>query len=76
LSAATDLAGTDARKLKNIRKELESFLTELTQGIGQSVWRRWVAAYVRDLLLDGRRKNIELMSRRLQAIEREPADYK
>jgi len=60
------------RKLQKIRDELEAFLGELTQGMGRSERRRWAAAYVRGLLLDGQRKSIEPMANRLQTIEREP----
>jgi SRSO17 transposase len=63
------------RKLQKIRDELEAFLGELTQGMGRSERRRWAAAYVRGLLLDGQRKSIEPMAKRLQPIEREPGDY-
>jgi SRSO17 transposase len=63
------------RKLQKIRKELEAFLLELTQDMGRSERRRWAAVYVRGLLLDGQRKSIEPMAKRLQAIEQAGGDF-
>jgi SRSO17 transposase len=55
---------TDAQ-LARCRKRLEQFLVDLLQPVGRSERRRWGSVYVRGLLLDGERKSIEPMAKRL-----------
>ena len=65
----------DARKLIGLRRELAEFLEEFTPAMGRAERRRWAEAYVRGLLLDGDRKSVEPMARRLEAVDREGRDY-
>ena len=55
---------TDAQ-LDRCRKRLEQFLVDLLEPVGRSERRHWGSVYVRGLLLDGERKSVEPMSRRL-----------
>src|SRR6201981_2973681 len=55
---------TDAQ-LARCRKRLEQFLVDLLEPVGRSERRHWGAVYVRGLLLDGERKSIEPMAKRL-----------
>jgi SRSO17 transposase len=55
---------TDAQ-VKRCRKRLEQFLVDLLEPVGRSERRHWGAVYVRGLLLDGERKSIEPLARRL-----------
>jgi SRSO17 transposase len=55
---------TDAQ-LARCRKRLEQFLVDLLEPIGRRERRHWGAVYVRGLLLEGERKSIEPMARRL-----------
>ena len=55
---------TDAQ-LDRCRKRLEQFLVDLLEPIGRSERRHWGSVYVRGLLLDGERKSIEPMAKRL-----------
>jgi SRSO17 transposase len=55
---------TDAQ-LARCRKRLEQFLVDLLEPIGRSERRHWGSVYVRGLLLDGERKSVEPMSKRL-----------
>ena len=52
-------------QLDRCRKRLEQFLIDLLQPVGRSERRHWGAVYVRGLLLDGERKSIEPMAKRL-----------
>ena len=52
-------------QLARCRKRLEQCLVDLLEPIGRSERRHWGAVYVRGLLLDGERKSIEPMARRL-----------
>lgn len=47
------------------RGDLEAFAAELFDGFFRADQRRWGQAYVRGLLLDGRRKSVEPMAARL-----------
>jgi len=55
---------TDAQ-MDRCRKRLEQFLLDLLEPVGRSERRHWGSVYVRGLLLDGERKSVEPMSRRL-----------
>ena len=55
---------TDAQ-MDRCRKRLEQFLVDLLEPVGRSERRHWGSVYVRGLLLDGERKSVEPMSRRL-----------
>ena len=55
---------TDAQ-LDRCRKRLEQFLLDLLQPVGRSERRHWGSVYVRGLLLDGERKSVEPMAKRL-----------
>ncbi|WP_417824619.1 IS701 family transposase [Streptomyces desertarenae] len=48
-----------------VREDLEAFAAELFDGFFRADQRRWGQAYVRGLLLDGRRKSVEPMAARL-----------
>jgi hypothetical protein len=48
--------------LAGVREDLEAFATELFDGFFRADQRRWWQAYVRELLLDGRRKSVEPMA--------------
>ena len=52
-------------QLARCRKRLEQFLVDLLEPIGRRERRHWGAVYVRGLLLEGERKSIEPMARRL-----------
>ncbi len=55
----------DARQLQECRGRLERFLEDLLEPVGRAERRQWGSAYVRGLLLDGKRKSIEPMASRL-----------
>ena len=55
---------TDAQ-LERCRKRLEQFLVDLLEPVGRSERRHWGSVYVRGLLLDGERKSVEPMAKRL-----------
>ena len=55
---------TDAQ-LDRCRKRLEQFLVDLLEPVGRSERRHWGSVYVRGLLLDGERKSVEPMAKRL-----------
>jgi SRSO17 transposase len=60
----------DAKRLQKLRAELGSYLDELMPDqLGNRRRRHWAEVYVRGLLLDGARKSIEPMARRLEAID-------
>jgi SRSO17 transposase len=65
----------DSRRLAKVRAELEGFLGRLLMDLPRRNQRDWAQAYVRGLLLDGQRKSIEPMARRLEAIDRDDRDY-
>ena len=52
-------------QLQRCRRRLEQFLTDLLEPVGRSERRQWGSVYVRGLLLDGERKSIEPLSKRL-----------
>ncbi|MBB4794939.1 SRSO17 transposase [Streptomyces nodosus] len=51
--------------MTEVREDLEAFTAELFDGFFRADQRRWGQAYVRGLLLDGRRKSVEPMAARL-----------
>ena len=53
------------RQIKRCRKRLEQYLVDLLEPLGRSERRHWAAVYPRGLLLNGERKSIESMARRL-----------
>ena len=55
----------DEKQLQECRGRLEKFLEELLEPVGRAERRHWGGAYVRGLLLDGKRKSIEPMASRL-----------
>lgn len=65
----------NARKLKQLRKELSEFVEGVTVSMGRKDRRGWALNYVRGLLLDGQRKSIEPMAHRLESIDEEDRDY-
>jgi SRSO17 transposase len=52
-------------QLKKLDKELDEFITYLTDGMGRPERRRAMALYLSGLLLDGERKSVEPMAARL-----------
>jgi len=52
-------------ELKKCRERLERYLVDLLEPIGRSERRYWATVYVRGLLLDGERKSIEPLAKRL-----------
>jgi len=65
----------DARRLTKLRKGLAAFLDAVVGTLDHPRRRRWCEAYVRGVLLDGQRKSVEPMAKRLQAIDQSDADY-
>ena len=65
----------NARTLSKLRKDLATFLDDVVGTLGHPRRRRWCDVYLRGLLLDGHRKSIEPMARRLQTIEQGTEDY-
>ncbi len=59
----------DARELKKLDRELDEFVGDLFHGMGRRERLEAMSAYVEGLLLDGARKNIEAMARRLVSDE-------
>lgn len=55
----------DDRALRKLDGELDEFVGELFEGMGRRERLEAMGAYVEGLLLDGERKNIEAMARRL-----------
>lgn len=52
-------------ELNGCRERLQGYLEELFGALGRSERRHWGSVYVRGLLLDGERKSIEPMARRM-----------
>jgi SRSO17 transposase len=52
-------------QLVRCRKRLEQFLVDLLEPVGRSERRHWGSVYVRGFLLDGERKSVEPMAKRL-----------
>jgi len=52
-------------QLDRCRKRLEQFLIDLLEPVGRRERRHWGSVYVRGLLLDGERKSVEPMAKRL-----------
>ncbi|MAT70883.1 MAG: hypothetical protein CMJ58_15315 [Planctomycetaceae bacterium] len=65
----------DAKKLTKLRKDLRTFLDVVVGTRDHPRRRRWCEAYVLGVLLDGQRKSVEPMAKRLQAIDQSDADY-
>src|SRR6476659_8208430 len=66
----------NARHLHRLRTELSAFVEELMpDSLGNRARGRWATVYLRGLLLDGPRKSIEPMARRLRAIDQSGRDY-
>src|SRR5215472_18913810 len=53
------------RELKALDHRLTAFLEDLLAPLGRKERRHWARVYVQGLLLDGERKSIEPMARRL-----------
>lgn len=61
------VAGLSERRLAKVGGRLGAFATEMFDGaLVRSEQRRWSGAYLRGLMLDGRRKSIEPMAGRLE----------
>ena len=52
-------------ELDQVREDLETFTAEMFEAFTRADQHRWGQAYVRGLLLDGRRKSVEPMAARL-----------
>ena len=55
----------DEKHLRQCESRLEKYLVDLLEPVGRVERRYWGAMYVRGLLLDGTRKSVEPMARRL-----------
>ncbi len=55
----------NTRTLSRCRQRLEEFLAAVVAPMGRAERRHWASVYVRGLLLDGERKSIEPLARRL-----------
>jgi SRSO17 transposase len=61
------VAGLSEQRLARVRGRLEAFADEVFDGAMQrSEQRKWGGAYLRGLMLDGKRKSIEPMAARLE----------
>ena len=61
------VAGLSQTRLAKVRGRLEAFADEMFDGATQrSEQRKWGGAYLRGLMLDGKRKSIEPMAARLE----------
>jgi hypothetical protein len=61
------VAGLSERRLARIGGHLEAFAGEMFDGaLVRSEQRKWSGAYLRGLMLDGKRKSIEPMAARLE----------
>src|SRR6478735_9084505 len=66
----------EAKQLRRLRADLAAFVDELMPDhLGNRARGRWATVYLRGLLLDGPRKSIEPMARRLRAIDQSGRDY-
>src|SRR5712692_7523003 len=54
-----------SRELKALDQRLTTFLEDLLAPLGRSERRHWARVYIQGLLLDGERKSIEPMARRI-----------
>lgn len=59
------VAGLSERELARVRGRLVEFAGEVFESIARKDQRRWGEAYLRGLMLDGKRKSIEPMAARL-----------
>jgi SRSO17 transposase len=60
-----EVGGLKPRELRRVRGRLVEFAAEMFAPMRRSDQRRWGEAYLRGLMLDGRRKSIEPMAERL-----------
>ena len=60
------VSGLSAGELGLVRGRLEAFAEDVFESLARSDQRRWGGAYLRGLMLDGRRKSIEPMAARLE----------
>src|SRR6476660_8455804 len=66
----------NTKQLQRLRADLAAFLDELMPDrLGNVTRRRWAEVYLRGLLLDGHRKSIEPMAKRLRATDGAAPDY-
>jgi len=61
----------DGRSLGRLKRELETFVDEMLAGLPRRDQRAWASVYLRGLLLDGDRKSVGPMARRLAAVDHE-----
>lgn len=60
------VSGLSAKQLDRVRGRLEAIAAEMFEPMVRKDQRRWGEAYVRGLMLDGKRKSIEPMAARLE----------
>src|SRR4051812_2699812 len=60
------VSGLSAKQLQRVRGRLVAFAGEVFEPMARGDQRRWGEVYLRGLLLDGKRKSIELMAARLE----------
>jgi len=65
----------EAHQLRRLKNTLDRFMAQLLADLPRCDQRHWAQAYIRGLLLDGDRKSIEPMARRLQAVDQAEGDY-
>ena len=59
------VAGLSERELARVRERIVEFASEMFESMARKDQRRWGEAYLRGLMLDGKRKSIEPMAARL-----------
>jgi SRSO17 transposase len=59
------VSGLSARQVQRVRGDLIEFAGEMFESMARKDQRRWGEAYLRGLMLDGKRKSIEPMAARL-----------
>lgn len=65
----------DQKRLATLAPQFEQYLDEVTADIRRTDHRKWSGAYIRGLLLDGDRKSIAPMAKRVRDIDDEEGDY-
>ena len=65
----------DRERLATLGPQLVQYLDEITADITRAKHRKWAGAYIRGLLLDGDRKSIAPIAKRVQDIDNEEGDY-
>ena len=65
----------NGRSLECLKRELEELFGELLADLPRRDQRHWAGVYPRGLLMDGDRKSIEPMARRLKEVDGSEQDY-